>query len=237
MNMRKLGLGVVLVTALALTVGVVSAQDGAGGPPPPPPPHRLPPELMELVTEATGLEPEEIREQVRGGMSLAELIEANGGDVDAVAAEAVSVITEHINERLANGVISQERAHDMLEHVNDAVERGLNFVPGEGGPGGRFPILRLRGAHHLLEVASEFTGLDEREIIEQLRGGATLADVLTEYGVDTNAFIDQIVADAEARLDEAISNGRVDEARAAEMLANLRAELEEHLDQGLVTEI
>ena len=236
MNMRKLGFGVVLVSALALGVGVVSAQDGAGGPPPPPP-HRLPPELMELAIESTGLEPEEIRGQVRGGTSLAELIEANGGDVDAVAAEAVSVITEHVNPRLADDIISQGRADAMLEHVEDAVERGLNFVPGEGRPGERFPFLRMRGAQHLLEVASEFTGLDEREIVAELRGGSTLADILTENGADTTAFIDQIVADAEVRLDEAVSNGRVDEARAAEMLANLRAELEERLSQGAVVEI
>ena len=236
MSMRKLGFGVVLVASLALGVGAVSAQDGAGGPPPLPP-HRLQPELMEIAVEATGLEPQEIREQLRGGTSLAQLIEANGGDVDAVAAEAVSVITGHINQRLADGGISQERADILLEHVNEAVERGLNFVPGEGRRGERFPFLRMRGAQHLLEVASEFTGLDEREIVAELRGGATLADILTENGADTTAFIDQIVADAEVRLDEVVSNGRIDEARAAEMLAHLRAELEERLYQGVAVEI
>ncbi|MBC7813714.1 MAG: hypothetical protein H7175_21330, partial [Burkholderiales bacterium] len=160
--------------------------------------------------------------------------EANGGDVDVVAAEAVSVITVRINQNLADGTISQERADMMLERVDEAVERGLNFVPREGG---RFPFMRLRGVHHMLAVASELTGLDEGEVVEQLGAGSTLTDVLTENGTNMNDFIDQIIEDADDRLDEAVSSGRIDEARAAEILNNLRAELEEHFIQGAAVEI
>jgi len=228
--MRKLGLGVLLVVSLALSIGVVSAQDE----PTAPLPRHLPQELMDIATEATGLEASAIRERIHSGTSLAELIEANGGDVDAVAAEAVSVITERINQRLADDTISQERADMMLERVDEAVERGLNFVPREGG---RFPFMRLRGVHHMLAVASELTGLDESEVVAQLRSGSTLTDVLTENGTNMNDFIDQIIEDADDRLDEAVSSGRIDEARAAEILNNLRAELEEHFIQGAAVEI
>jgi hypothetical protein len=78
-------------------------------------------------------------------------------------------------------------------------------------------------------LAAEQTGLSPREIAAQLRSGTTLGELLTANGVDVNAFIDDVVEQADARLDQAVANGRITQERADEMLANLR----EHLTQRL----
>lgn len=56
--------------------------------------------LAALLTEATGLEPAELRESLMGGGSLAGLIEANGGDPATFIEQATALASE----RLAAGI-------------------------------------------------------------------------------------------------------------------------------------
>ncbi|MEM7114611.1 MAG: hypothetical protein AAF614_19395 [Chloroflexota bacterium] len=64
--------------------------------------------VMEVVTEATGLTREELGEQTDAGATLAEVIEANGGDVAAIRATIIETLSESSN---GQGV-DPERAAD-----------------------------------------------------------------------------------------------------------------------------
>ena len=86
-----------------------------------------------------------------------------------------------------------------------------------GGPRGHF---RAAARHHLGEAVAEATGLTIEEVRAALVDGATIADLLTEHGVDVQGFIDAQVAAIDARLDEAVANERITQERADEMLAN-----------------
>lgn len=48
--------------------------------------------LLDIASEVTGLEVETIREQSADGATLAEIITANGGDVEAVKAQMIEVV-------------------------------------------------------------------------------------------------------------------------------------------------
>lgn len=64
-----------------------------------------------------------------------------------------------------------------------------------GGPGHA-----MRGMK--LEAAAEAIGITEEELREQLRGGATLAEVAEANGVDRQAVVDALVAAGNEQLDE-----------------------------------
>ncbi len=83
-------------------------------------------QLVQIVAEATGLEATDIVAQVRDGATLAEVIEANGGSVEAVSNTALSAVTERVNERLANGEIDEEQAAQFLERAATMIENALN---------------------------------------------------------------------------------------------------------------
>ncbi len=53
-----------------------------------------------------------------------------------------------------------------------------------------------------------------------MKSGQTVAEVATTHGVDPQTVIDAIVTKANAKIDEALANGRIDQARADEMKAN-----------------
>jgi len=179
--------------------------------------------LLESVADATGLSAREIMPLLRDGMTLAEVITANGGEVDAVIADAVADAAARINEAVENGRLTQEQADELIANLETLFTNSIDETL-------RGHFVETRVGVNVLRLAAEQTGLTPREITRQLRGGATLAELLTEHGVEVNAFIDDVVAQAETRLARAVENGRITQERADELLANLREELSERLN-------
>lgn len=99
--------------------------------------------LMDIISEATGLQPAEIVAELRSSeTTLAELIVANGGDVEEVENRIIGVLVAQINDAVAEGKITQEMAETALENaetrVNDLLNRefeGRRPPEGRRGPG------------------------------------------------------------------------------------------------------
>lgn len=81
------------------------------------------------------------------------------------------------------------------------------------------------------EVA-EVLGIETEELREQLRGGATLAEVAEENGVDAQSVIDVIVAQMSERLDRAVESGRLETAEADERRAELAERAATAVNEG-----
>jgi len=80
-------------------------------------------ELDTIILDATGLTAEELRTALADGSTIAELIEANGGDVDSVVEQLADEQATRLTERL-NGTFER-------------LERPEGFGGGRGGRGGR----------------------------------------------------------------------------------------------------
>jgi len=176
--------------------------------------ERLMVTAMGIVVEATGLDRQEIAEQVRDGATLAELITANGGNVDAVITESVAALTERINEAVANGNLDEDRAAELLENAEQTITEMVNGELRE-----RLPDRNSQTAVRAVrQSVSEATGLNQREIQQALRDGATLESLLTDNGVDVDVFTTEQTAAFEARVNEAVANGNLTEDRAATLI-------------------
>ena len=100
--------------------------------------------LLDTLAELTGLGTEEIREEAQAGKSLALIADENGVDSDAFIDELYQERKSHLDERLADGLITQEQYDWMLDHIAEQSEAavlgdGPGFGPGagmRGGPGG-----------------------------------------------------------------------------------------------------
>ena len=166
--------------------------------------------LMTLVTDATGLAAPELVSALRGGESLAGLIEAEGGDVAAFIAEATALATENANARIAG------RIEAMVQGEHPAGKRDMDprgysrgGPRGFAGRGAPWPMAGMDAS--VLEV----TGLEPRELFNALRSGESLASVIEANEGDVDAFIAGISESFNARVDEAVAAGKLDEERAA----------------------
>lgn len=224
MNIKKLIIASgVLVCALA-TVWAVGAQDNQPGPRGGRPFRQGVRAVVEIVAEAVGLRPTEIITQMSQGNTLADIIEANGGDVQIVIDQAVTQLTADINQAVTDGKLRQERADLLLSNLEDMVTRSIN---GEF----RERAMKVRVGIGVLRLAGDQTGLTPREIVQEIRSGKSLGQVLTEHGVDTAAFIDTAVNTLQEHLTQAVSNGRLTQEEADQKVTEFRERLTERINQ------
>ncbi len=188
-------------------------------------------DVMNAVTEATGLTVQEIMAQMRDDdLSLAEVIAANGGDVEAVKAEIIAAATEKINAAVAEGTLTQERADQMLANLPDRVSAAMEHRPSEVRP--REVARAAAGlARELVNAVADATGLTPREILQQAREDEmSLAEVIAANGGDVEAIVAQVVAAATEQINAAVAEGRLTQERADQMLANLEDAINRLLD-------
>jgi septum formation topological specificity factor MinE len=236
---KKITLIFILMLAIALVAGIVGAQDnpGRGGPG-----GRGERggregviniglrELGQIVSQETGLDGAALMEELRAGKTLAEIITANEGDVEAVVDTAITQLTERINQAVANERLTQERADELLANLETAITDVINGTVelGQNGEGMHGGAGRERG---LVNKVAESAGLEPQEVIQQVRDGATLGSILTEAGVDVATFVDEQAATAKERLDQQVANGRISQAVADARLNLMRVELLDALNR------
>ena len=226
---RLMAISTVLVI-FALGVGLAGAQET----PTPPTPGwqggraNIVGSILTIVTDETGLEPRAIVRAFLKGESLAEVIEANGGNVESVIDQAVEQATMAINQAVTDGRMTQERADWLLAQLPDRISRAIN---GERGAN-RGRTQRAAVSLAVLRLAAEETDLTVREILQEIRDGSSLAKVLIEQDVNVEAFIDRAVKAAQTRLDRAVMNGRLTQAEADTRLEQFEERLTERIYQA-----
>jgi uncharacterized protein (DUF2267 family) len=82
--------------------------------------------LVGVLAEMAGVEPTNMLRDALMPPSLAEIAESYGLDPDAVLAEAEARITEEVNQAVADGKMTQERADELLANLHDHLTERFN---------------------------------------------------------------------------------------------------------------
>jgi hypothetical protein len=109
------------------------------------------------------------------------------------------------------------------------VALAVSVVSAQGGS--REPRPQHR-ADVLRDALVEQTGLEWNAIIEQLRNGATLVDILAEEGADVDAFAIELMADMEANFTSAVEDGQITQEQADRALENIEEQVTRALNGG-----
>jgi len=164
-----------------------------------------------------------------GGLVLAPSI-ASAATSDTTVTDAVgervSDISEALAELVTDGTITQEQSDTIASTLAETLPRGGH---GHGGHGGFDKGVSLTSA-------AEVLNLSEDELRTQLEGGASLASIADVQGVARDTLIAELVESGQARLDEAVAEGRLTQAEADERAADLTERVTETVDrEGLPT--
>ncbi len=147
----------------------------------------------------------------------------------ADAPEMGTRLRETLQPLVDDGTITAEQAEAVTAHlVENRPERG--GPGGHGGPGGG--MFGGRGAGIASEALTDLLGIDAEELRTQLRDGATLADIATAQGVTVEAVVDELVGELQERLDNAVADGRIDQAEADEKAADAEAKIADMVNNG-----
>lgn len=101
------------------------------------PRHRFPGEAGQEVADLLGLTPEELREQLQGDATLADLAADAGVTTEALVDAMLSGMREHLAERVESGDITQEEADERLAQATEWATAVANGERPDGpfGPG------------------------------------------------------------------------------------------------------
>jgi hypothetical protein len=139
------------------------------------------------------------------------------------ATDRAEVITNALAGLVEDRTITQEQADRVAETLDEQLPaRG----PGGFGHGAGGVLLGL-------DVAASELGLSEDDLREQLRDGATLAEIAEEQGVGVNDLVGALVDAAEEGLAAAVEEGRIDQERADEITANLEDRIRSFVEEGM----
>jgi len=112
---------------------------------------------------------------------------------------------------------------------------GATAVAGAQSDGDRPPAEAGRppdGRGPGLDAAAQALGVSAEDLRSKLEGGATIAQVAQQQGVDVQTVITAMVADATAHIDQAVQEGRLTADQAGERKANLQDRITRLVDEG-----
>jgi len=154
-----------------------------------------------------------------------------GISVDALNAAVQKANLATIDELVANGTITAERAAEMRTRAGEA---GAGFMVGggKGGPGGDHGRGGPGGPGGMVDSASLATwlGISEDTLRTEL-STQSLATVAQNHGKTRDALKAFLTAEKQADLAEAVTGGRLTQAQADQKLAEFTANLDGRIDQ------
>lgn len=89
-----------------------------------------------VVADALGMEEDALREALRDGQTLAEIAEAQGVDVQAVIDAMVAELSTRLDEKVADGDLTQEEADERLAEATERITERIDDPMPRGPRGG-----------------------------------------------------------------------------------------------------
>jgi predicted DNA-binding protein YlxM (UPF0122 family) len=187
-------------------------------------------ESIDAVSELLGLSPEEIREERESGKSLVEIAEEQGVSEDALIEAIMAAPKEAIEQKVEDGILTQEQADHLLERLEQIVQHEVNREE----PG--FPAVRrireiikhrrflslVRGLKiEATEAVSELLSLSPEEIREERESGKSLVEIAEEQGVSEDALIEAIMAAPKEVIEQKVEDGNLTQERADQIIERL----------------
>ncbi len=134
---------------------------------------------------------------------------------------------ELVDEAVADGRIDEEKADSIRERIESG--EGLPFFGGF-----RHGFAKGFGFGHLgagLDDLAGFLEMGVEDLRAALGDGQSLAQIAEAQGVSSEKLSTFLLGELEARLAQAVESGKIDQARADELLANAPERIEELINR------
>jgi len=154
-----------------------------------------------------------------------------GISVDEYDAALDQARDQVLDKAVEEGNLTQDQADRIRERADEG------FGPGMMGRGmmGRGMMGRGLGMmgdseDSLIAVAADKLSMTVDELTTQLKDGKTVADLAQEKGVDLQTMFDAFLAARQETLSQAVTDGKITQEQADQMLEHMRDMIEDHLN-------
>lgn len=184
-----------------------------------------------------------------GGAIAATKLNSPKGESQAVLNDAAkqlgvqpSELSAALKKALSNRVDEAVKAGRLTKAEGDALKARINSgdFPLFGVPRGPFfrhgPLGLLdHGPLRDLSTAAEYLGLTEAQLRTELNSGKTLAQIAKDRDKSVDGLINKLVDAKKERIEAAVKDGRLTQAMADEILADLKQRVSDFVNEGRFT--
>ncbi len=167
--------------------------------------------LYDAAAKALGLSTQDLMQKLSDGKTtIADVAKAQNVDISKVidAMEAVS------NSQIQN-IVNQP-----FPMRPDFGGKGKGWFGGPGrGMGFGFGFGDLRGS---VDSLAKSLGISTQDLMKDLAGGQSIADIAKSKNVDINTIINSLVTDATNKVNDAVKNGHLSQDIATKIESNLK---------------
>jgi cell division FtsZ-interacting protein ZapD len=186
--------------------------------------------VVTIITEKTGMTNREILQAIIGGQSLNDILKAKNVDAAVVKAEIIKELTATIQKSVTEGKLTQQQADVAIKALDAAVTRlmGGNLVGADSrvdnlkGEAAK-AFARAGGIEALLAETATVAKLSQREVIQKVQAGETLAQIVTTAGGDVKKVVDAAVEKTKTQLLRFVNTNRISQEEYDKLIPELPA--------------
>ncbi len=167
---------------------------------------------IETAAATIGVTPQDLRSQVRGGKTVAQVATEHGVDPAGVVNAVVTALTQRIDEAAAQGKIDANRAEQAKQKLPDVANRLVNETKQRRG----FRILK-----DAAKAAAKEIGVSDSDLKQARKDGKSIAQVAKDHGKSVDDVVNAIVKAATTDIDQAVKDGKLDAKKADEIKQKL----------------
>jgi truncated hemoglobin YjbI len=179
-------------------------------------------QLIRITADVSGIPINQVIDELQNG-SLADVAGAHGSSGEAVIQEAQQQASDRLAEAVANGRITQERADALLERISEHITEVVN----NPDLGEAVAQRQERQAKRVLvDATADITRLSFREIMQRVRSGDTIDNIVTSENHTVDEVVDQAASVVQHQLNHIIDGGHITQEEADALLQDFRERAE-----------
>ena len=187
------------------------------------------------VSQALGMEPNELLPQLKEGKTIAQIAEEHGVSVSTVVDELLMPVKKGLDKAVADGKLNQEQAEQKLSKAEAKITEMVQKATPKGIVGHEVKKIRKQDARArqirvLLGQVCQIVNLDRKGLSAQLKEGKKIVEIAQEQGVSRDELLKALTDRAQERLDKAVSEGKLDKDKAAEIMPKIEESLTKFVD-------
>jgi uncharacterized protein (DUF433 family) len=159
-----------------------------------------------------GISPDDLRNQVRGGKTVAQIATEHNVDPSTVVNAIVAALTQQIDQKAAAGTIDAGRADQAKQKLPDVANRFVNET-------------KQRRGHRILkdavQAAAKEIGVSVNELKDARKSGKSIAQVAKDHNKSVDDVVNAIVKAATSDVDQAVKDGKLDSQKADQIKQKL----------------
>lgn len=177
--------------------------------------------IVDAVTADLGITAQQLRSDLRGGQTLAQIATANGKSVSGLEQTILAAVQSRLDQAVAAGKLTNQREQALLARVGTRLGKLVNV---------EHPVAHLvrlvRWRAYLVRTGASYLGVTPHDLRSQLRSGTTLAQIAAANGKSVSGLEQAVESAAKARLDQAVTAGKLTPDREQAILSKLQTTLD-----------